>query len=486
MQKDDEQIYIENLQVVKKINNLTNKDFLYPEKNFAELSETLAKNITNQPIQESDLETIEFTGSTSQELQEVIDENPGKLIDIQSAQIIADSTIQLKSNTTILGNNVRVVGMGCEYVFTAEDATNIELADCIVTGDASYGVYLIDSENLVIEGCAFYELASKGISIVNCSDFKVNNCDIYENQEGGIYIDGNTSDGLIEGNAVHSNYGTSNWMAGIVLTNVESPNLYDLYETFDADKRFPKKENLYEQTKCPHKIIIENNEVKDNNSSGIYSDGAYSCYVINNNIVGNDKEGICLDYGTVGFYLKENLISGNGQRARQTDDDLEADFVLSFGRMEDGAAKSKLPGISLDNTAYNILENNIVINNYGSGIKMVCTTIRCLIFENVVKDNNLGENDSFHFFGIELGSAEADAETTDLDFAPDFENIICRNVISGSHYSGVFIGGDCYVNDVFDNVIMEPEFFAIEAISSKFNSIINNQTTAQNRIEYKE
>ena len=72
-----------------------------------------------------------------------------------------------------------------------------------------------------------------------------------------------------------------------------------------------------------------------------------------------------------------------------------------------------------------------------------------------------------------------------MDFTPDFENIICRNVISGNHYSGVFIGEDGYVNDIFDNIVIGPQMFAIEAISSKFNSIINNFSNADIRNEYK-
>lgn len=73
-----------------------------------------------------------------------------------------------------------------------------------------------------------------------------------------------------------------------------------------------------------------------------------------------------------------------------------------------------------------------------------------------------------------------------MDFASDYENIICRNSITGNHYSGVFIGEECYVNDIFDNIIMEPQMFAIEAISEKFNSIVNNVSNAGIRNECQE
>jgi parallel beta-helix repeat protein len=366
-----------------------------------------------------------------------------------------------------------------------ENAKDVIIESCVINGGADYGLFAIDVNNLQVANCKFNGLGQKPICIVGESQyFKIDSNDFGGNFAGGIYVSGNIGYGIIENNNIHDNYGTSNWMAGIVLTNVESTEPMNIWETFDEAHHFPQKEDLYSQVKAPHNILIENNEVCDNNASGIYSDGAYNCFVVNNDVIRNDKEGICLDYGTIGFYLCHNLFDGNGCRARQTDEDLSMDFVLDAGRMDDGSAKSKLPGVSLDNTAYNILENNIVINNYGGGIKMVRTTIRTLIYENIIKDNNKGQNDSFHFFGIELGSAIADVEASDMDFTPDYENIICRNTISGNHYSGIFVGDEGYVNDIFDNVIMESQMFAIEDISLRFNSIVNNVSDADNRIEF--
>ncbi len=98
----------------------------------------------------------------------------------------------------------------------------------------------------------------------------------------------------------------------------------------------------------------------------------------------------------------------------------------------------------------------------------------------------MGQNDMFHFFGIELGAAAGDVNgaNTAATFMPDYENIICRNSITGNHYSGIFVGEECYVNDIFDNVIMESQMFAVEAISKKYNSIVNNLSSAGIRNEY--
>ena len=55
-------------------------------------------------------------------------------------------------------------------------------------------------------------------------------------------------------------------------------------------------------------------------------------YVIDNCIEDNEKEGMCLDYGTFGTYVSGNTIRRNGDRNRQTDEDLEQ---ISFWAQED-------------------------------------------------------------------------------------------------------------------------------------------------------
>ena len=64
--------------------------------------------------------------------------------------------------------------------------------------------------------------------------------------------------------------------------------------------------------------------------------------------------------------------------------------------MADGSSPAKLPGISLDNTAYNTIYGNIVRDNYGSGIKAVrsafSNTILCnqIIHERIFAHKHPG------------------------------------------------------------------------------------------------
>lgn len=486
MEESDRREFVESLQVYRKISELKldREDFLYPEKNLERLKDSLDSIRKSIPAH---LPTADFSGRTSEELSSFIVAHAGSVINIISEKIAVSEQIQIPSDTYIAGNGVELEADGCAYVLLVNNAENVVLESISIRGEADYGVFIANSKNITVDSCKITGLNQKGICITAGSSlFCIQNNEISQNGAGGIYCAGDISKGIIEGNKIHNNFGTSNWMAGVVLSNAITKDPLDIWENFDENHRCPARDNLYLQTDCPHEIILENNEVSSNNSSGIYSDGAYNCHLLFNDVYSNDKEGICLDNGTIGTYLKDNTIINNGGRYKQTDDDLRMDYVFEAGRLNDGSAKAKLPGISLDNTAYNIIENNVVANNYGGGIKMVRSTIRCLINENVIKDNNRGQNDTFHFFGIELGAAIPDELVADMDFTSDFENIVCRNIISGDHYSGIFLGTDCYVNDIFDNVIMEPQMFAIECISVKFNSMLNNFSNAPVRNEYKE
>ena len=148
---------------------------------------------------------------------------------------------------------------------------------------------------------------------------------------------------------------------------------------------------------------------------------------------------------------------------------------MLFRSLEDGSSTAKLPGISIDNSAYNIVMENMVSDNAGSGIKMVRSAYRNLILSNLVSDNNRGKNEAFHGFGIEFGHAsDPDEPVIGLDFTADYENIAARNVISGGHYAGIFLAEGSYCNDLIDNVVMDSEFYSVENHSHLYNSSVGN------------
>lgn len=472
MAAEDSKKYMGNLQVLQKIEKLgiDTASFETPELNwknvYNRVSDTMQKENTFS-------DKISFTGSTASQLNTLIAQSTDAYITIESSTVRMDEPISMKSGIALDAAGVTFTGSTDDRVaqaVIAEDCTNFALYNLNLTaGCYEYGIYIIRSNTFTIENCTISNALYKGLVMMGENkNFTIRNNTVSYNGNGAVFLNGNISNGIIAGNDVVDNYGTRNLTAGIVMTSMEIDDYYTAYNEF-------KDEHLYNLLDTPHDIVLYQNNVKHNNSSGIYSDGAYRIYIVENIIYQNDKEGMCLDYGTFGAYVSNNIVKENGGRLRQSDEDLEADFVTTFGRLSDGSSPAKLPGISIDNSAYNTIVNNNVTQNYGSGVKMVRSAYRNIIMENSVSDNNKGKSDDFHFFGIEIGhESTPDEPVKGLDFTASYENIVCRNIVTGSNYAGVFLAVESYCNDVFDNTILGSEWYAIECHSNMFNSMPNN------------
>ena len=472
MAAEDSKKYMGNLQVLQKIEKLgiDTASFETPELNwknvYNRVSDTMQKENTFS-------DKISFTGSTASQLNTLIAQSTDAYITIESSTVRMDEPISMKSGIALDAAGVTFTGSTDDRVaqaVIAEDCTNFALYNLNLTaGCYEYGIYIIRSNTFTIENCTISNALYKGLVMMGENkNFTIRNNTVSYNGNGAVFLNGNISNGIIAGNDVVDKYGTRNLTAGIVMTSMEIDDYYTAYNEF-------KDEHLYNLLDTPHDIVLYQNNVKHNNSSGIYSDGAYQIYIVENIIYQNDKEGMCLDYGTFGAYVSNNIVKENGGRLRQSDEDLEADFVTTFGRLSDGSSPAKLPGISIDNSAYNTIVNNNVTQNYGSGVKMVRSAYRNIIMENSVSDNNKGKSDDFHFFGIEIGhESTPDEPVKGLDFTASYENIVCRNIVTGSNYAGVFLAVESYCNDVFDNTILGSEWYAIECHSNMFNSMPNN------------
>lgn len=471
MSSEDADTLMSDLQVLRRIETLgiDPEEFTTPEYNWKAIYNDSVHTVEAAVAFE---EVVEFDGSSAGELNQFLADNAGKRVLFTSDTLILDETINVPSNVALDGAGITVTGDAqVKYGFLIENEENIEISNFNMQNGYEEGIYVINSDNLLIYNNDITGALYKAVCVMGtCSYVNLVNNSIHENGNGAVFFNGSISRCIISGNAIFQNYGTRNLTAGLVFSSMELEDIYTPYNEF-------KDEYLYNQLDSPNNNVIKDNLIQDNYSSGFYCDGGYMNYVINNTIEENEKEGMCLDYGTFGTYVSRNTIKRNGDRNRQTDEDLEADFILGLGRLADGSSTAKLPGISIDNSAYNTIYNNIIIENSGSGVKMVRSGYRNLILSNSIIDNNAGQNEAYHGFGIELGHASTpDEPVIGLDFTADYENIIARNVISGHHYSGIYLAEDTYCNDLIDNVIMDCGSFSVENFSMYFNSSVGNNT----------
>lgn len=476
MEAAEAQTLVDNLLIMKRVHNLgyEESDFLTPEKSYKLIYTDVVDYMDSRDYSSY----YEFDGQKISELNAFMKGRKNAYIRLTASEMEWDETLIPVSDVTIDADGVGfTITKELDKAVHIVGLENVALRNfTIEDGVYNWGIFIVNSRGVSVEDTVINNAAYKALVVLGENMYlDISRCSIDNSGNGSVILNGDISRVIFESNTITNTKGTPNFSAAVVITSIPIPDYDTAYNPF-------VEEPICDRYDSPHEMVILNNYVYKSNSSGFYSDGSYCNYFIDNTLYLNDKEGICLDAGSFGNYVSGNTIKQNGGRRRQTLADLENDFVQDFGTLSDGSSPAKLPGLSIDNSAYNIVMNNYICDNYGSGVKMVRVGVRNIVSDNIIANNNRGQSETFHFFGIELGyAAKPDYETVMLDFAACYENIICRNIITGEHYAGIFIAEECYINDFYDNVIMDAVFWSMESLSSRFNATSNNLSDISSR-----
>ncbi len=404
-----------------------------------------------------------------------------KSVAVSSTSLTLDGPIEIQQNGVTLDlGAANIDAAAAPYAIRIENATGVVVRGGRFTSGTA-GILVNSSQQVRIERVELSGLASDGIVVTGSSNVLVADNRVHGVGGAGIVLHRGTTASAVVRNDIESDLGFSNMTAGILLTDREVDLASNPSAIFGPDGYWVVSQPITSRLRPPHDNLIAFNRVTQNASSGIYVDGGVRNVIASNVIQSNAKEGLCLDNGSTANVVTANVLEQNGNRWGQPDWVLTADSVLAAGRMPDGTAAEKTPGISLDNAMYNVVFENSVSHNFGGGIKIVRTGYFNLIGLNTLFSNNDGAGPVFHFFGIELGAAAADAPSAELDFTPSEGNIVFSNPIRGNHYSGIYFDFGSGLNDVFDNTIMDALAWGLESAQVMANSTLNNLTNLPNR-----
>ncbi len=472
MSLEDQGRYVDTLLSVQRMHELglDPESFEFPEASVKLIYNEVYGHTTSLGAEQRQ---VEFDGATTGELSRFLKEHVGDAVHVVAPMLMLDKTITVPSKTSLYGRGVRLVAGPdpVEKAIALNEVTDVVVSGFHMVGCCDYPVYVKRSQRFVVEDNYIEKCRAKAICVMGENKhFVLHNNRISHTGNGAILLHGVVERGVIEQNVLDHVGGTWNFSGGIVFSALDIENIDTAYNPW-------RQHDLTSRVEAPHDLVITRNIIRDGASNGLYSHAGYCNYIVGNVIERNNKEGMCLDFGTCGTYVAHNIIHANGGRFHMDAQQLKDDYIQDFGVLADGSSPAKVPGISLDNAAYNIIYQNEVSQNSGTGIKMVRASACNVILCNEVTSNNVGQNNRFHFYGVELSTDlrpdYEPNEVRELDFAPCFENIVARNTISGAHFSGVFLGQDAYINDVFDNIIGEAGI-PIECLSEKLNSIVNN------------
>ncbi len=449
----------------------------------------LRKNIKNKlPAWPLVASKQTFKGNKVSELNKFMTKYKNNLtvFEIIAQELQADETLVLNSNHFIDGNNVTILAHHLKPTLLIPPSTSRAGVTDITFSKPTHAIH-IESANGISLSQLTIKQATLGITISGKSQFiSLDQLNIINSQNSGLVVNDNSHHIWLHNSNISNGQSAKNEGAALFISDAIIP---DLFISLVKHHPISTQPILFPQGQAtPHHILIEYNTFKKNHAQGIYLDGGNGIVIRTNEISNNDKEGLCLDFGSANNIISENIFAANGNRAYQSDQDLEHDLVLGFGRMADGSAISKLPGIALDNAAQNFIIRNSILKNAGDGIKIVRSGFRNWIIFNSILDNNRGHNSHFHFFGILLGSAGAEPEVISdpekpLDFFPPIENIIAGNIIYGQHYSAILIDKRAGFNDIYDNVARQFINMPLENASQSFNNTIGNSWNMEKRQE---
>ncbi|HXJ42566.1 MAG TPA: right-handed parallel beta-helix repeat-containing protein [Bryobacteraceae bacterium] len=421
-----------------------------------------------------------YSGTTTSGLNAAIASSGAGTIRTAAPVLTADRAIEVhRRDLTLELAETQIMGSSAlPYLLRIENAANVTINGGSFSGTAS-GILVSASDNVSITRVHLESLHGAGIVVTGSTKVTVSDNTLSRLAMAGILIHKGTTQSVIRGNRISEEQGYSNMEAGIVVSDREVDVSLNPAAVLGPDGYWAITEPITARLNPPHDNLIAWNSVTTGLSSGIYSDGGIRNVFAGNFLQGNSKEGLCLDNGSSGNVVASNTVQDNGARWGHQDAVLEYDSIRDGGRLPDGTAAEKVPGISLDNAVYNLVLSNNVSHNFGGGVKIVRTGYFNVIGLNLLVHDNDGASDRFHFFGIELGAAPG--SSAELDFTASRGNIVFSNVIRGSHYSGIFLAAGSDRNYLAFNAISDAGSWALEAAQAMTNSSVNNLTNLPSR-----
>jgi hypothetical protein len=160
----------------------------------------------------------------------------------------------------------------------------------------------------------------------------------------------------------------------------------------DVPERCHEARSILDKAKRPRCIDMAGIDVRGCRAQGVYLAGALACRVSRSVLARSNKEGVCFDWGTALCELTLSVVSGNGRRASLSAEEVRADFIGRFPLLPDGSSAAKLPGVSMDNAAFNAVSRCLLVGNHGGAVKFVRACVGNRIEMNAGWSNAAGNN----------------------------------------------------------------------------------------------
>ena len=289
------------------------------------------------------------------------------------------------------------------------------------------------SQQVSIIGNRIENIPQAAIAVMHSTAFFISRNHVVRSGAGGILIVGGCRDGLIADNEVSDCAGYANHHAGIVVT-YRRADISDGPRILLARELHHGKEHTLisrQRSDTPMDLVLRSNIVHHTNAQGIYLDGVMANVLYNNTVTDTQKEGICVDGGSVANVLHSNRVRHCGGRLGMREDVLKQEVPSQ--ETANGRPLFVLPCISVDNAVYNILIKNDLRRCFAGCVKTVRASSFNRFVSNVLEDCAMGKNRRFNFAAFEIVSVQNDDPgAVDFDDTPTVLNTFAYNSFGGS------------------------------------------------------
>jgi hypothetical protein len=289
-------------------------------------------------------------------------------------------------------------------------------------------VFLHGCRRFRIANLSLSDLEGYGVVLFDCDEFEVEGVRCRGLLCSAVMAVGDTRLGSIRRVRVRGGRGFLNRDAGVVLSHCTGR-----VGPEDIPERCHEARSILDKTKRPRCIDMAGIDARGGRAQGIYLAGALACRVSRSVLARSNKDGVCFDWGTAHCELTLSVVCGNGRRASLSAEEIRADFIGRFPLLADGSSSAKLPGVSMDNAAFNAVSRNLLVGNHGGAVKLVRACVGNRVEMNAGWSNSAGNNAHMRF------PRYADAGAFDplgefggsalCDLGPSHGNAIRRNLV---------------------------------------------------------
>ncbi len=389
-----------------------------------------------------------------------------------------NNTLILRNNcSTNSGNGIYLAN--CDNNLISENTFQDVYRGIQVDGPAKYnditynqfvrnvdGIYLVDVDNYIIKYNNFIANRDQSIQIYTANNINISKNDFYGSGEVLFIVYMNNS--IVSDNIF---FGDDTIITSAVITfqdckyNEISGNL--IYGNVGDGIRFESGNEFN---------VIVNNTITDS-YWGVYMEDCTYNTVSYNNISYNYEAGIFLS-GSNNNFISNNILDSNSVIAPSYN--LRAGIQLYYSQRNtivNNIITNTHIGIELTESSDNYISNNIIENNWRSGIHFITSNF------NEIKNNNISLNEDFEIH-LEancnnnlISGNNIEGNNMGIYLDTSFNNTLKANIVNAIEAIGIY---DSYYNLIRGNVIYQNDGYGIVLDVSHYNEVVDNSITFNN------